>query len=294
MGFRIGCLLVFLGSFFGAEAQRLLEQRVEPSGRVTVGDRLVLVLTVDAPPGVQPLPAVPHERGNERVWGSSSVERQGPTRWRVYLPFQVFRVGEVSIPPVNVVVGGSVLTTEAAAVVVRTVREGADADNLREVKPPVPVREFPWSWLLVAGGGVALFLWGRRPKRKTGLPELPLSPEEWVEREFSRLEAETVGDRESLRRFVASAADIVREYLERKAGIPAPQRTTRRTLEALAPVLTRETRHRLEEVLRAADFVKFSGHVPADHIARLYLQRARETVAFVASDMNRKPVPCAS
>lgn len=292
-GFRIGCFLVFWGSLFGAEAQRLLDQRIEPSGTVTIGDRVTLVLTVEAP--VQPLLAIPHERGNERVWRSSSVEREGSTRWKIRVPFQVFRVGEVTVPSVDVAVGNSVLTTEAKTVVVRTIREGNDADSLREVKPPVPFGGFPWSWLIAVGGiGVALFLWSRRPIKRTNLSEPQISPEEWVEQEFSRLEAETVGDRESLRRFVASAADIVREYLERKAGIPAPHRTTRRTLDAVTPVLTRETRHRLEEILRAADFVKFAGHVPADHIARLYLRRARETVASVANEMNQKMVPYAS
>jgi hypothetical protein len=286
-------LLVFF--IADASAQRIVEQTVEPSDAVTVGDRMTLVLTVETPDDAEPQPAIPDERGNERAWGLPTVERgkrlsATTTRWTVRVPFQVFRVGEVAVPSLDLAVGGTVLTSDPATVVVRTVREGDDANDLRDVRPPVPLTGFPWSWIVALGGVFVALVWLRRgrPGREASTAEQRPLPDEWLEAEFARLEAMPVGDAESLRRFVAAAADTVRGYLERKAGIPAPSRTTRRTLDAVAPILTRETHYRLEEILRAADYVKFAGHAPAAEVARLYLQRVRETVATVADELARR------
>jgi len=99
-----------------------------------------------------------------------------------------------------------------------------------------------------------------------------------------------VGDGEALRRLVAATADVVRLYVEKKAGFPATKRTTRGTLDALAPFLTPQTRGRLAEFLRTADLVKFAGHAPPAEVVPLVLLRARETASAVAEECTRDAI----
>jgi hypothetical protein len=86
--------------------------------------------------------------------------------------------------------------------------------------------------------------------------------------------------RGEVERHYESIADVLREYLETAEGIPAPERTTSELLWSLPPRLAEGgVRRRVQEVLGAADLVKFARRRPGGAEAESYTAAARDLLA---------------
>jgi hypothetical protein len=125
----------------------------------------------------------------------------------------------------------------------------------------------------------------RRPARLTAAvsvepPVVPPAPPDPYSVALARLEAiegERLAGRGEVERHYESLADVLREYLETAERIPAPERTTTELLWSLPPRLAEAgLRRRVQEVLGAADLVKFARRRPSAMEAASYSRAARD------------------
>lgn len=131
---------------------------------------------------------------------------------------------------------------------------------------------------------LALVVAYSRRRRRPSAPVLVVEiPEEPVATPYSRaLEALHRIEREAwpakgrLARHYQSVMDVLRDYLEEAAEVPARERTTGELLWSLPPHLSAAgLRDRFGELLDQADLVKFARLRPSPESAQLFLEQCR-------------------
>lgn len=297
----VGLLLLLLlpaGTELNAVADRAVIQLTEPV-------RVTLTITTADRPRIEPVPTgKPERKGDpeprairlsetsEAVWrireeGPGSVEQLANGQWRWKQTFRLdpwpggpmtfapVRVNgdEVEFPPVMVKVEGTVpnLRPDAAHPVT----------GIEELPPPPLPPSQPTIWVVAAGAGtvigaVLVLVIVRRIRRK---PQ-PLPPGPWAEAELDTVERDGAAGQEATDR----VAGVLRGFIERRFGIPAPRLTTGELVAAAGQadwpdeVLT-PVRHLLERCDRA----KFAAEVPGAAESRELIGRARNWVQAVGS-----------
>ena len=136
----------------------------------------------------------------------------------------------------------------------------AEEDDIRDVRPPVPI-PYSWLWLAYSAAGclvlVALVLlarWLLRPR--------PVKPVPAHEIALARLErAKPLMAPEHAREYSFAVSEILREYIENRFHERAARRTTEEFLrDLLSSSNAALAAHRdlLDEVLRYCDLAKFA------------------------------------
>jgi hypothetical protein len=154
-------------------------------------------------------------------------------------------------------------------------------NDIRDIKGLVSVPLEGWIWLLVAfvAGATALIFWViRRHRQPSPLPVTPVpSAQELALAALERLRQ----DNPPVEMFYTRLSDIVRQYIEQRFGLHAPERTTEEFLaEATLPAHSMVL---LEGFLREADLVKFARHRPGPHDAARAFGAAEKFVRETAS-----------
>jgi len=134
-----------------------------------------------------------------------------------------------------------------------------------------------WAALLlvpiVAG---AWFYFHRRGARI--VPPRPAHEIAWEG--FQRLIAAALIEKGEIERFFVALSAILREYVERRFGVRAPERTTKEFLdEAARDARLTEHRRDLAQFLTLADRVKFARFTPEEADVKVAFERARDFVA---------------
>ncbi len=178
------------------------------------------------------------------------------------------------------------IPTDPVTITVKPLPDTAAIDDLRGIAGPVAPPAVPPTlfWPLVVAGslaGTALLVvitvkLARRPAR----PPPPVPPEEIAYRELEWLLEQGFVDRGELREFYFHLSRIVREYIERRFGLRAPERTTEEFLEELARSDRLEARHKelLGRFLEKADLVKFAKYAPASDEITASFEAARDFI----------------
>jgi len=251
---------------------------VTPGVKSALGTSLTATMPYRCPWGRAPQEAVFTPGDGVKTVGRPEIRRQshgwGSNVWEIAVTLKPFRTGRLT---------GSTLETEFT----RTANAAAETKKISlpplEITPltiddpsklalasaidrPALARRTAW-WIAGIAGGLVLLAgiwWWFRRRREQALK--PLTP--WQEALL-----ELVGLRQALTARVIPAetcfgrlTDIVRNYLEKRFRLRAPQQTTEEFLGDLKrgdSPLTDEHRHFLHNFLTAADLVKFAG-IPAD------------------------------
>jgi hypothetical protein len=186
----------------------------------------------------------------------------------------------VAFAPLKVTAGTATQPEEvpvnAVEVTVQTALATAKPEDARpvtgiETLPPPPTDHAgPGVWLVAVPAGLVVvgLLVGLRRWR---VRNRPLPPAGWAATEFDRLEGEAgvaLADR---------LAAVLRGYVERRYGVPAPRLTTAEL--AVEAGRAGWPADGLREVLERCDRAKFAGEAPDAAEARELLTRAREWVA---------------
>ncbi|MDY7110088.1 MAG: hypothetical protein SYC29_15765, partial [Planctomycetota bacterium] len=89
-------------------------------------------------------------------------------------------------------------------------------------------------------------------------------PHVWAMSQLEALADERLPEQRRFHEFYFRLSDIVRQYIERRFGLRAPERTTEEFLRETRddPLLSAEQKDLLAGFLRAADMVKFARHEP--------------------------------
>lgn len=145
-----------------------------------------------------------------------------------------------------------------------------DAKDIRDIKMP---EEFPIDWrpYQILGGGLAalvlivlvLYRGLNRPRRaRPGPPPRPAH--EVAIAELDRLRARRLIAEGAFKEYYSALSAIIRQYLEQRFAVRAPEMTTEEFLLATARDARLQTFHRrlLGEFLTESDLVKFARHMP--------------------------------
>lgn len=278
-------------------------------GEVTVGQKLSLTLTAVADDGVEVQLPEPDE-----TLGPFTVRRRstppdvpdGDTRrWTHTYALDTFTAGDAQIPPLTLTyvdrrqegrpIEGELVSDPLTIMVTSVLAADEAATDFRDIKSPVDVPvERPLSagtlaGLLIAAAAVAAVVAGiilLRRRRRAAPVEMPVPPDVWARSKLQQLAARRLLEQERFAEFYFALSDVVRQYIERRFRIMAPEQTTGEFLRdpQTASVLGEEHRKQLGGFLRAADMVKFALHRPTVTESEAALAAAGEFVDRTAPD----------
>jgi hypothetical protein len=280
-------------------AQSRQEFRVTPeSARPTVGDSVTLGFRIRLDERDLLVDTVPHPIGplpdGVRLISVEKMQRTPDRIFHGHARIVFYRPGRQAVPvfglPFMRIVEGvdrATLTSDSAYVTVSPVLPPGNP-ALKDIREFEPKPRFPWDFL--AGGIllVAALLLARRRLRRAAPASSPraLAPQQpsptvtdplsLALEALLTIEREQWPERGEVPRHYEAVVNVMRDYLESAASIPAREQTTAEVLWALPPHLSEAgLRDRLLELLVEADLVKFARLRPEAAAAHRFLGRSR-------------------
>ncbi len=262
---------------------------------VSVGETVTLTLQASTPAGTSvSFPEVGQSLGPFSVRDSqvsSPVDHvpAGATNWRRTYVLESFIAGQAEIPALTFEFTEQVAETEGGAapqkrsiatepLVVR-VRSSLEAEGVsaafgepaEPIAVPLPA-EGAGSWkstigtlllaiLILALVGVLTWLLARRMRSVQSVrPQPPAHV--WARQQLDQLAGENLPSAGRMHEYFVRLSGIVRQYIERRFGLMAPERTTEEFLRDArrSPSLGEHHKRTLATFLEAADMVKFALH----------------------------------
>jgi len=260
-----------------------------PTSRIEAGQPLAMELSIEASGGESfELPQIGTSLGDFDVLSSSRQSGQSGGVRRATLRFTVITLesGDVTLPaiPIPFTRGdGSRAALDAGPVTVSVsslIAGNFDPSAIRDIKGPVEIDVGRlWWWIVAAcaAGAMAALavvtLWRGRARRVA----LPVPAHEWAMAELESLERQALLESGRTQPFWVRLSDIVRQYIERRFELCAPERTTPEFMAEARnhAALSEDHRALLAQFLRMADMVKFAGVRPAAIDCRSALDTAR-------------------
>jgi hypothetical protein len=270
-----------------------------PPGEYTVGDPIVLTISVSHPPGAEfepfdltPWTAPPGgkpEGSGETVAPlavePAQIQKKDPpeprqTVWTIRV--RPFLTGEIPLAPLTLryrLPGSSErheMTTEASFLRVASVLKTPD-EPAADIRGPWRLPRSWWGLLLglaaaLAALAAAWYLWKRRrarpapaaPAEPEPIPAPEISPYERAMRDLLALLESRLLAEKRLKEFHVRLSEIVKTFLGGHLGFDVVDRTTGEVLADLARAGSEEQmRASVRGFLEACDLVKFAKHHPA-------------------------------
>ncbi len=251
--------------------------------RISVADSLTLHLEAAFPETLEVV--FPDALGRESELRSSAAETSSPRldedgRVRVEQTYQIepYVAGQLNIPAIEVLYRdkGSLeeekaITTKAFQVEVEPVLSAEEEDaELRDIHDPLAV-PFPVAWLIggalaALAAAVGAYWWRRSAPAAPAAPEAPREPADVLAlRRLEELLAQGLGQAGRIKELYGGVSDILRQYIEARFGLHAPEQTTEEFLAELRRTLGFDPAHRalLRTFLEHTDLVKFAEARPS-------------------------------
>ena len=158
-------------------------------------------------------------------------------------------------------------SSNSAALILPADRAATNAvmEDIRPLKPPVHIPStYGWlGWVLAAAiaAAAAWWTWKKFRKKQALAPTRISIPPHRKAKDRLRTASELYSDPY---RFCSLVSDVVREYLEERFSLHAPDRTTEEFLEEMrgSDSLTPEQKQLLQDFLTRCDLVKFARAEP--------------------------------
>ena len=185
-------------------------------------------------------------------------------------------------------------SSNSSALVLPSTPAGTNAvmEDIRPLKPPVPIpSSYGWVWwVLAVAAAAALAWWAWKKFRKKGdvVPTRVSIPPHRKAKDRLRAAGELYSDPY---RFCSLVSDVVREYLEERFSLHAPDRTTEEFLEEMrgSESLTQAQKELLQDFLTRCDLVKFARHEPTVEELKELLESALRLVDETAPTAETPP-----
>ena len=254
---------------------------------ISIADRIHLVLEVQSDEAYEVrLPELGTELEPFRIVNYSSA----PTRMisdhtllnQAEYELEPFLSGRYEIPPMKVTFWKKdednpkkhMIETERIFIEVKSLLpERASALQIKEIAPPTDLpRSLSLGFYLLIGGillitGVLLgyFYWWKKKKRTKDIAKVP--PHDIAYRELELLLSEKLIEQGEIKTFYLRLSNILRDYIENRFSLRAPERTTEEFLLDLRStgLLLPSQKDLLKAFLKHCDMVKFAKLHPSTH-----------------------------
>lgn len=209
-----------------------------------------------------------------------SLKKTGTVDLSVSMVLAPFEEGEYQLPPIPVqrTVDGNVdtLLFDPQSFQVFTMPVDTATFEINDIKdqikyPVTPQEVAPWlaalRLLIAAAGAVVIFVWARRKRRNGGDVEKSHDPAHIVAlRELDKYRSDKFWAPEKQKQFYSGITDALKNYMDARFGVDAPEMTTAEVFDALKSEksLSPELFNKLKELFETADFVKFAKYVAPD------------------------------
>ncbi len=273
------------------------------TAHLRIGEQVTLSLEVksDTPLTVLWPPASPEWAPFEPVRDSTFAEQVYPDSfvYRKDYILAAFDSGQLHIPsmPLPFSIGGATWDTLHTPEIPVTV-DFIEVDTSGAYRPIKPLISFPRAWTEYLPWYIAAFLllllvafvwWWRKRKKKTMEPleKIDTRPAHVIALEkLEKLELEALWQKGEVKEYHDRVSDIVREYIEKRFGIPALESTSDELLTFMSKTDIRQRElENLKSILTIADIVKFARGLPTRDQNVEVMERAR---AFIEETKARE------
>ena len=278
----------------GFAADVAVRARVDKN-RVTIGDPVQLEISVALPePYRLGTPQKPAELGPWTV-KDVRVEKDKKDRFLTHLIYTLsaYTTGQAPVPPVTLTYSDDknstyILHSDTVPVTVESVlaRPG-DASDIRDIKPPIGVREPLWKYLLWGGIILAAAIIGyilyRGYRRKhmppAALSEPPVPPYDRAINRLEELRASGLIAEGHIKEYYIVLSDIVRDYLGSVYVIETRESTTAEIYTRLRAKENDMKRLRsIRDFFDECDLVKFAKYRPDEQTCLTSWETAKNIV----------------
>ncbi len=274
--------IVMLGGAFAANALDAAARLAPPEIPWHHSARLTIEVTAPADTTVE-APNIEGALGGMRTFGDVErrielLEEEGMRRVTLTYELDPVMPGTYPIEPLQIDVsredaeepetafipGPTLFVRQLSADEAQAAGQFIEGDPL-----PMPPRPVDPRWIyggmaaLALALAIAAFVLLRKRKELLAPAAPPKEPWERALELLAQLEQSKLADRGQVDQFYVVLSDILRQYIERRFRLHAPERTTQEFLEEArqSRVLTKEQEQFLARLLRLSDKVKFAKHV---------------------------------
>ena len=273
---------------------------------VTLDDDIVLRVEVECPEGVNvEFPDLKHDVFEAfELDASKPMEKkltaQGTMLFSRVYGLEPLNEGEATIDSFKILIKENEKTREIETPeIALTIKPGEElGEGLAEDELELMAIRSPWQkgWILWSAGGVAvlaiasLLIWRRRRREKM-VAEIRKSPLEVALSALEQLEKDDLVAKGELKEYYGRVSSILREYVEGRYGLQAPERTTEEFMEDLrrdSGTLSKDQKSLLEKFLMHCDLVKFAKFEPSADEVRATFESCKDFVV-AAGDKPSEP-----
>ena len=272
---------------------------------VTLDDDVILRVEAECPEGVNvEFPDLKHDAFDAFELDASKITEKKLTAQGTMLFSRVYGLeplekGEAKIDSFIIKVSENGETREIETAELKLdIKPGEDlGEGLAEDELELMAIRSPWQkgWILWSAGGVAvlavavgLLIWRRR-RREKAIEEECKSPLETALAALDQLEKDNLVAKGELKEYYGRVSSILREYVEGRYGLQAPERTTEEFMEDLrrdSGTLSKEQKSLLEKFLMHCDLVKFANFERSADEVRATFESCKEFVVAAGDKVN--------
>ena len=271
---------------------------------VMLDDDIVLRVEAECPEGVNvELPDIKEDQFDAFVTNDSKpmekkLTAQGTMLFSRVYGLEPLNEGEATIDSFKIMVkeNGETCEIETPEISLK-IKPGEDlGEGLAEDELELMAIRSPWrkGWILWSAGGVAvlaiasLLIWRRRRREKM-VAEIRKSPLEVALCALEQLEKDDLVAKGELKEYYGRVSSILREYVEGRYGLQAPERTTEEFMEDLrrdSGTLSKDQKSLLEKFLMHCDLVKFAKFEPSADEVRATFESCKDFVVAAGDKVN--------
>ncbi|MBK7937556.1 MAG: hypothetical protein IPJ82_10875 [Lewinellaceae bacterium] len=290
--FFIGTVMIHLSGWMVMNAQPTAIAILRPE-RIEAGDTTSLSIFVSGA-GKEP-GKVNFESWSNWVPAANILTRNGAWRrsgqqWVRKYTLIVFDSATLELPPLTIHLPGSnALKTNPLQLNVVPASGEAEMENMETIRDirrePVVWMDY-WPWVVAALLLLAITVWlirksaRRRPKLQVLPPPpptvAPVSPYEHALKQLDELKRRKAWKQEEEKEYYAALSLVVREYLEKRFGIPAMESTTNEVSGMLQTCgFPAELQPAAVAILSRTDLVKYARSKPVESVHEQSLEETR-------------------
>ena len=306
------CITLFVPLVFAEEGDPVNVTASFDKESITIGEKVKYIVRIESDEGIEiKIPVFDNvlaEAGFAvRDFGEEKVKKIAKERMRQenWLLLDTYVTGSYVVPPIAVeyIMGdgnaGEVYTQEIFIEVKSVIEEGEEANDIKDIKQPVEIK-VGYKKLILSGIGIfvavflcmcGMFLYKKYKKHKEEAM-LRIPAHIIALKELEKAKQMNVENEKEVKEYYILVSNIVRQYIENRFGLHAPERTTEEFLSELAneDILEKQNKNLLREFLKHCDMVKFAKYDPSrEEIGGAYATGKKFVEETKASEEIDKP-----